>query len=209
MARYIDADCKLCRREGIKLYLKGTKCETKCTLDKRGPFPPGQHGKARKKKESGYSMQLRQKQRARRYYGVLERQFRNYYEEAVKRPGITGEELLKILESRLDNVLHRAGFALSRDQARQLVRHGHVQLNGKKASIPSMRVDAGDVISIREKSKQIVPVQHAIAYYESRPAPTWLSVDRTALKATVTQLPDRHMIDTPVTEQMIVELYSK
>lgn len=209
MARYIDADCKLCRREGIKLFLKGSKCETKCTLDKRGPFPPGQHGKARKKKETEYQMQLRQKQRARRTYGVLERQFRNYYEEAVRRPGITGEELLKILESRLDNVLFRAGFALSRDQARQLVNHGHVLLNGKKASIASMRVKATDVVSIRAKSKTIVPVQHAIAYNEGRSTPTWLSVDKAELKATVTQIPDRHMIDTPVTEQMIVELYSK
>jgi len=209
MARYIDADCKLCRREGIKLYLKGSKCETKCTLDKRGPFPPGQHGKARKKKESGYSMQLRQKQRARRTYGVLERQFRNYYEEAVRSPGITGENLLKILESRLDNVLYRAGFALSRDQARQLVRHGHVLLNGKKASIPSMRVKAGDTVSIKPKSRQIVPVQHAIAYNESKSTQPWLQVERGEFKALVTQLPDRHMIDTPVTEQMIVELYSK
>jgi small subunit ribosomal protein S4 len=209
MARYTDADCKLCRREGIKLFLKGTRCDTpKCAIEKRGPFPPGQHGRGRSK-DTEYKNQLRQKQRARRTYGVLERQFRNAYEEAVRRPGITGENLLQILESRLDNVVFRAGFALSRDQARQLVRHGHIEINGRKASIPSMRVKPSDVVSVRAKSKSATPVQHALAVNENRPTPPWLQVDRADLKAIVAQLPERHMIDTPVQEQMIVELYSK
>jgi small subunit ribosomal protein S4 len=208
MARYTDADCKLCRREKIKLYLKGPKCETpKCPVEKR-PFPPGQHGRGRTK-ETEYLAQLREKQRARRIYGVLERQFRNYYEEAVRMKGITGENLLRLLESRLDNVVFRAGFALSRDQARQLVRHGHVELNGKRASIPSMRARPGDVLQITEKSRRVQPVLHAIAYNESRSPADWLDVDRDTLKATVRQLPERGVIDVPVQEQLIVELYSK
>ncbi|HLW15928.1 MAG TPA: 30S ribosomal protein S4 [Actinomycetota bacterium] len=208
MARYTDADCKLCRREKIKLYLKGPKCETpKCPIEKR-PFPPGQHGRGRTK-ETEYLAQLREKQRARRIYGVLERQFRNYYEQAVKMKGITGENLLRLLESRLDNVVYRAGFALSRDQARQLVRHGHVDLNGKRASIPSMRVRPGDAIQITEKSRHVQPVLHAIAFNETRSPADWLEVDRDTLKATVRALPERNVIDVPVQEQLIVELYSK
>lgn len=208
MARYTDADCRLCRREKIKLYLKGSKCETpKCAIEKR-PFPPGQHGRGRTK-DTEYSLQLREKQRARRIYGVLERQFRNYYEEATRLKGITGENLLRLLEARLDNMVFRAGFSLSRDQARQLVRHGHVMLNGKKASIPSMRTKPGDVIGFVEKSKRLQPVLHAIAYNENRSPADWLTVDRTALTATVRELPSRTQIDVPVQEQMIVELYSK
>ena len=208
MARYTDADCKLCRREKIKLYLKGPKCETpKCPVEKR-PFPPGQHGRGRTK-ETEYLSQLREKQRARRIYGVLERQFRNYYEQAVRMKGITGENLLRLLESRLDNVVYRAGLALSRDQARQLVRHGHVDLNGHRASIPSMRVRPGDVVQITEKSKRVQPVLHAIAFNENRAPVDWLEVDRDALKATVRALPERSVIDVPVQEQLIVELYSK
>jgi small subunit ribosomal protein S4 len=209
MARYKDADCRLCRREKIKLYLKGTKCDTpKCPIEKR-PFPPGQHGRGRTK-ESEYLNQLREKQRARRIYGVLERQFRNYYEEAVKLKGITGENLLRLLETRLDNVVYRAGFALSRDQARQLVRHGHVELNGRRASIPSMRVRPGDVIQIAEKSKRAQPVLHSVAVNETKSPADWLTVERDALSATVRQLPDRiHIGDVPVQEQLIVELYSK
>jgi small subunit ribosomal protein S4 len=210
MARYTGADCKLCRREGIKLFLKGTKCETpKCAIEKR-PFPPGQHGRtARPPKQEGYRVQLREKQRARRIYGVLERQFRNYYEEATRMKGVTGENLLRLLEARLDNVVFRSGFALSRDQARQLVRHGHVELNGKRASIPSMRVRPTDVVSITEKSRRAQPVLHALAVNENRSPVDWLSVDREALKATVRELPARSSIDVPVQEQMIVELYSK
>jgi small subunit ribosomal protein S4 len=208
MARYTDADCKLCRREKIKLYLKGPKCETpKCPVEKR-PFPPGQHGRGRTK-ETEYLAQLREKQRARRIYGVLERQFRNYYEEAVRMKGITGENLLRLLESRLDNAVFRSGFALSRDQARQLVRHGHVELNGKRASIPSMRVRAGDTLQITEKSRRVQPVLHAIAYNENRSPVDWLDIDKDTLKATVRALPERGVIDVPVQEQLIVELYSK
>src|SRR5437660_3906462 len=190
MARYTDADCKLCRREKIKLYLKGPKCETpKCPVEKR-PFPPGQHGRGRTK-ESEYLNQLREKQRASRIYGVLERQFRNYYEEAVRMKGITGENLLRLLESRLDNVVYRAGFALSRDQARQLVRHGHVELNGKRLSIPSARVRVGDSVSVAEKSRRMQPVLHAIAVNETRSTPSWVQVDKDLMKATVTGLPGR------------------
>jgi len=208
MARYTDADCKLCRREKIKLYLKGPKCETpKCPVEKR-PFPPGQHGRGRTK-ETEYLAQLREKQRARRIYGVLERQFRNYYEEAVRMKGITGENLLRLLESRLDNAVFRSGFALSRDQARQLVRHGHVDLNGKRASIPSMRVRPGDTLQITEKSRRVQPVLHAIAYNENRSPVDWLEIDKDTLKATVRALPERGVIDVPVQEQLIVELYSK
>jgi small subunit ribosomal protein S4 len=211
VARYKDADCKLCRREGIKLYLKGTKCETpKCAIEKR-PFPPGQHGRGRPRggRTEEYKIQLREKQKARRIYGVLERQFRNYYEEATRLKGMTGVNLLKLLESRLDNVVFRAGFALSRDQARQLVRHGHVTLNGRKASIPSMRVKPGDVVQIGEKSRSITPVLHSVAVNETRSPAGWLTVERDSLRATVSSLPERHDIDIPVQEQMIVELYSK
>jgi len=208
MARYTDADCKLCRREKIKLYLKGPKCETpKCPVEKR-PFPPGQHGRGRTK-ETEYLAQLREKQRARRIYGVLERQFRNYYEEAVRQKGITGENLLRLLESRLDNAVFRAGFAVSRDQARQLVRHGHVELNGRRASIPSMRVRPGDTLQITEKSRRVQPVLHAIAYNENRSPVDWLEIDKDTLQATVRALPERGVIDVPVQEQLIVELYSK
>jgi small subunit ribosomal protein S4 len=208
MARYNDADCRLCRREKIKLYLKGTKCETpKCPVEKR-PFPPGQHGRGRTK-DTEYSMQLREKQRAKRIYGVLERQFRNYYEEATRMKGITGENLLRLLEQRLDNVVFRSGFALSRDQARQLVLHGHVLLNGKRAGIPSMRVRTNDVVAIGDKSKHIQPVLHSLAVNETRSPVGWLSVDKAALTARVLDTPDRGSIDIPVQEQMIVELYSK
>ncbi|MFY9587088.1 MAG: 30S ribosomal protein S4 [Actinomycetota bacterium] len=208
MARYTDADCKLCRREKIKLFLKGTKCETpKCPIEKR-PFPPGEHGRARTK-ETEYMMQLREKQKARRIYGVLERQFRNYYTEASNMKGITGENLLRLLESRLDNVLFRSGFALSRDQARQIVRHGHVEVNGKRLSIPSARVRVGDTITVAEKSRRMQPVLHAIAVNENRPPASWIEVDRDTLRATVRSLPERGDIDIPVQESAIVELYSK
>src|SRR5258706_1341848 len=167
MARYTDADCKLCRREKIKLFLKGTKCETpKCPVEKR-PFPPGQHGRARTK-ETEYLLQLREKQKARRIYGVLERQFENYYKAATRMKGVTGEKLLRLLETRLDNVVYRARFALSRDQARPLVRHGHVEVNGKRMSIPSAQVRVADTIAIDDKSKRMQPVLHAVAVNENR-----------------------------------------
>jgi small subunit ribosomal protein S4 len=208
MARYIGPVCKLCRREGMKLYLKGDRCMSeKCSFTRR-PYPPGQHGQGRIKM-SEYGLRLREKQKVRRIYGVLERQFRNYYEEATGMKGITGENLLRLLEARLDNVMYRAGFALSRDQARQLVRHGHVELNGKRASIPSMRLRPGDSIQVTQKSRTVQPVLHAIAYNENRSPADWLEVDRDTLKATVRQLPERGSIDVPVQEQLIVELYSK
>ncbi len=208
MARYTDADCKLCRRDKIKLFLKGTKCETpKCPIEKR-PFPPGQHGRSRTK-ETEYLLQLREKQKARRIYGVLERQFRNTYEAAARMKGITGENLLRLLELRLDNAMYRAGFALSRDQARQLVCHGHVQVNGKKLSIPSARLRVGDVLQVADKSKRMQPVLHSVAVNENRSPAEWLSVDRDNLSATVIRPPDRSDIEIPVQEQLIVELYSK
>ncbi|MGH2727493.1 MAG: 30S ribosomal protein S4 [Actinomycetota bacterium] len=208
MARYTDADCKLCRREKIKLFLKGTKCETpKCPIEKR-PFPPGEHGRARTK-ETEYLMQLREKQKARRIYGVLERQFRNYYTEAAQMKGVTGENLLRLLELRLDNALFRAGFALSRDQARQLVRHGHIEVNGKRLSIPSARLRVGDSLQVAEKSRRLQPVLHAIAVNENRSPAGWIEVDRDTVKATVRSLPNRADVDIPVQESAIVELYSK
>jgi small subunit ribosomal protein S4 len=208
VARYTDADCKLCRREKIKLFLKGTKCESpKCPVDKR-PFPPGQHGRARTK-ETEYLLQLREKQKARRIYGVLERQFRNYYEKATRMKGVTGENLLQLLETRLDNVVFRAGFALSRDQARQLVRHGHVEVDGKRLSIPSAQVRVGERVSIAEKSRRLQPVLHSVAVNENRSPADWLSVDRDTLTATVGRLPDRSDAPEMVQETLIVELYSK
>jgi small subunit ribosomal protein S4 len=208
MARYTGPDCKLCRRERQKLYLKGKRCESpKCAIERR-PYPPGEHGRARVK-ESEYLMQLREKQKARRIYGVLERQFRTYYQSAANQEGITGENLLRLLETRLDNAVYRAGFATSRDQARQLVRHRHFQVNGRVVSIPSYRVRAGDVVDVREGSRNLLTVQDAIQASEGRVIPPWLDVDPGGLRITVSDLPSRPMIDTPVQEQLIVELYSK
>jgi small subunit ribosomal protein S4 len=208
MARYTGPDCKLCRRERQKLYLKGKRCESpKCAIERR-PYPPGEHGRARVK-ESEYLMQLREKQKARRIYGVLERQFRTYYQSAANQEGITGENLLRLLETRLDNAVYRAGFATSRDQARQLVRHRHFQVNGRVVSIPSYRVRAGDVVDVREGSRNLLTVQDAIQASEGRVIPAWLDVDPGGLRITVSDLPSRPMIDTPVQEQLIVELYSK
>ncbi len=211
MARYKDADCKLCRREGIKLFLKGTKCESpKCPVEKR-PFPPGQHGRGRPRqgRNPEYNLQLREKQKARRIYGLLERQFHNTYVTASKMKGVTGENLLMLLESRIDNVVFRAGFALSRDQARQLVKHGHVRVNDKRASIPSMRLKPGDTVQVVEGSRSMQPILHALAVNETRSPVAWLDVDRESLKATLRTPPDRASIDVPVQEQLIVELYSK
>ena len=208
MARYTEAVCKLCRREGQKLFLKGQRCYTdKCALNRRA-YAPGQHGQGRKK-TSEYGMQLRAKQVARRYYGVLEGQFRAYYEMATKMEGKTGENLLKILESRLDNVVYRAGFAMSRPEARQLVKHSHFTVNGKKVNIPSYLLKAGDVVAIREKSMSLDKFKAVIEANSSKPALNWLSVDRAKGTATVVNLPNRDEIDLPVQEHLIVELYSK
>jgi small subunit ribosomal protein S4 len=208
MARYTGADCRRCRREKTKLFLKGSKCEgPKCPFESR-PFPPGQHGRGRTK-ETEYLLQLREKQKARRVYGVLEKQFRRYYEEANRRKGKTGEALLQILESRLDNVVYRAGFAMSRDMARQLVRHGHIQVNGRKVDIPSYRVSEHDIVEVRDRSRELTPFLVAQAQAGSKVIPAWLEAIPSQLKILVHSMPARQVIDTPVQEQLIVELYSK
>ena len=208
MARYTGADCKLCRREKTKLFLKGSKCESaKCPIEIR-PYPPGEHGRGRPK-ESEYQLQLREKQKTRRIYGVLEKQFHNYYEEASRKSGKTGEALLQILESRLDNVVYRAGFAQSRDAARQQVRHGHFLVNGKKVDIPSYRVREHDIIEVRETKRNLLPYEVARATAGDRTVPAWLGVVPEKLRVLIHQLPVRQQIDTQVQEQLIVELYSK
>lgn len=208
MARYTGADCKLCRREKTKLFLKGKKCESaKCPIEIR-PYPPGEHGRGRPK-ESEYQLQLREKQKTRRIYGILEKQFRNYYEEANRKSGKTGENLLQILESRLDNVVYRGGFAESRDAARQQVRHGHILVNGAKVDIPSYRVREHDIIEVREKSRNLLPYEVARATAGDRTVPAWLGVVPNSMRILVHQLPVRQQIDTLVQEQLIVELYSK
>ncbi len=208
MARYTGPDCKLCRRERQKLYLKGNKCDSpKCPVERR-PYPPGENGRGRIK-ESEYLLQLREKQKARRIYGVLERQFRNYYEEANRREGLTGENLLRLLELRLDNVVYRAGLSRSRDEARQLVRHRHVLVNGRVTNIPSYRVRPGDEITFKPKAKSIQPVMGALEVFGRRPVPDWLATDTEGRKVTVQGTPERTQIDVPVQEQLIVELYSK
>ena len=208
MARYTDAVCRICRREGDKLFLKGDRCYTdKCAIARRG-YAPGQHGQGRKK-ASEYATQLREKQKAKKYYGLLEKQFHHYFELAEKMPGIQGENLLKLLESRLDNVVYRAGFAMSRPEARQLVSHAHFTVNGKKVNIPSYLVKAGDVIAIRESSMDSDKVKGVLEANASRPALNWLSVDRAKAQATVVALPERSEIDLQVAEHLIVELYSK
>lgn len=208
MARYTGPDCKLCRRERQKLYLKGTRCEgPKCAIEKR-PYPPGEHGRGRIR-ESEYLLQLREKQKARRIYGVLERQFRNYYDEATRHTGLTGENLLVLLERRLDNVVYRGGLARSRDEARQLVRHRHFQVNGRTVNIPSYRLRPGDVVTLRERSRNITPIVGSLEIIGSRTIPSWLSTDQSKLQISVLDLPSRGQIDVPVQEQLIVELYSK
>jgi small subunit ribosomal protein S4 len=208
MARYTDAACRRCRRAKMKLYLKGSKCEgPKCPIELR-PYPPGQHGRGRSK-DSEYLLQLREKQKAKQIYGVLEKQFRGYYEEASQRRGKTGDNLLAILESRLDNVVYRAGFAKSRNMARQLVRHGHIVVNGHKVDIPSARVSANDIVEVRVSSRELTPFVVARAEAGERPFPAWLEVIPTQLRIVVHDLPVRQQIETPVQEQLIVELYSK
>jgi small subunit ribosomal protein S4 len=209
MARYIGPVCRLCRREGMKLFLKGERCYTeKCAIEKRN-LPPGQHGKARKAKLVGYGLQLREKQKVKRIYGVLENQFRRYFETAERTRGITGETLLQLLERRLDNVIYRLGLATSRPQARQLVRHGHFVVNGKKVDIPSYSVKPGDVISVKGASAQAAVLAHAMEEVKGRGIPEWLAFDASNLSGRVMSLPTREQINLPVQEQLIVELYSK
>ena len=208
MARYTGADCRRCRREKMKLFLKGSKCESpKCPIEIR-PYPPGEHGRNRQK-DSEYLLQIREKQKARRIYGVLEKQFEGYYEEAARKSGRTGETLLQILESRLDNVVYRAGFAKSRDMARQLVRHGHILVNGKKVDIPSYRVSESDIIEVAAKSQALTPFVVAQAEAGERTVPAWLEVVPDQMRILVHSMPVRAQIDTQVQEQLIVEYYSK
>jgi small subunit ribosomal protein S4 len=208
MARYTGADCKRCRREKTKLFLKGAKCDgPKCPIEIR-PYPPGEHGRNRPK-ESEYLLQIREKQKAKRIYGVLEKQFENYYEEAARRRGMTGESLLQLLETRLDNVVFRAGFAKSRDMARQLVSHGHIQVNGKKVDIPSYRVSENDIVEVAPKSREMTPFIVARAEAGERTPPAWIEVIPDKMRVLVHTLPVRAQIDTLVQEQLIVEYYSK
>jgi small subunit ribosomal protein S4 len=210
LARYIGPVCRLCRREGMKLFLKGERCYSeKCAIEKRN-FPPGQHGKDRKPKIQGFGLQLREKQRGRRYYQLLEGQFRNLFEKAAAMKGITGESLLNMLERRLDNALYRMGFGTSRAQSRQLVRHGHINVNGRRVDIPSFTLKPDDVIEVREKSKQNPTILHARDATAHAPSPNWLEVDRENLKARVTGQPKREeLVQIQLNEQLIVELYSK
>ena len=206
MARYTGPDCKLCRREKTKLFLKGSKCESpKCPVEKR-PYPPGEHGRGRIK-ESEYLLQLREKQKARRFYGLLEKQFRTYYSKAAKGSGITGETLLRMLETRLDNVVYRLGFAASRAQARQLVRHGHFQVNGRRVNIPSYQVKPDDIVSMAPGSSAEQVIRDATDLTAS--VAPWLQADHDGLTGKILKLPEREEIDTPVQESLIVELYSK
>jgi small subunit ribosomal protein S4 len=209
LARYKDAVCRLCRREGMKLFLKGTKCfSDKCPIEKRN-FAPGQHGKDRKAKIVGYGLQLREKQKTKRMYFTQEGQFRNYFEKAARSQGVTGEKLLQQLERRLDNIVYRLGFASSRRQARQLVRHGHVHVDGRKVNIPSYEVSAGEEIKIREASRKLAILELAKDIASHQNAPTWLQIDRDNFTGRIVSLPKREEIQIPVNEQLIVELYSK
>ncbi|WP_353116282.1 30S ribosomal protein S4 [Nitratidesulfovibrio sp.] len=208
MAKYNDAKCRMCRREGTKLFLKGDRCYTdKCAYDRR-PYAPGQHGRARKK-VSDYAVQLREKQKVRRVYGVLERQFRGYFHKADMAKGVTGANLLAILERRFDNVIYRLGFANSRQQARQLVRHGIFTLNGRKANIPSLQVRVGDIIEVPEANRKIPVIAEAQEVIARRGCPSWLEADGPNFKGMVKALPQREDIQFPINEHLIVELYSK
>ncbi len=210
MARYIGPVCRLCRREGMKLFLKGERCYTeKCAVEKRNT-PPGQHGTSRRRaKVAGYGIQLREKQKVKRTYGVLENQFRRYFEAADRQKGVTGELLLQSLERRLDNVIYRVGFSTSRSQARQLVRHGHFTVNGKKVDIPSYPVRQGDTVSVRQSSVENASIKHAMEEVKGRGVPEWLTIEASGQSARISSLPTREQINLPVQEQLIVELYSK
>ncbi len=208
MARYTGARCRLCRKEGGKLFLKGDRCfSEKCAFERRS-YPPGQHGQGRVK-VSDYGIRLREKQRVRRIYGVNESQFAGYFVEADRQKGVTGTNLLVLLERRLDNVIYRIGFAESRNQARQLVRHGHFQVNGRRVDIPSFQVRPGDVIKVQEKSKETQPIKQAREAVARRGVPEWLELDADNMQATVKTMPEREHVTTPINEQLIVEFYSK
>jgi len=209
MAVYHDARCRLCRREGSKLFLKGTRCFTdKCAIERRG-YPPGEHGKGRRAKETNYGQQLREKQKARRIYGVLERQFRHFFTKASETRGVTGDVLLQMLERRLDNVVYRLGLAPSHQAGRQLVRHGHIHVNGRKVNIPSFQVKAGDEVKVRDKSKKLALVLTTLESRKGQEPPEWLSLDAAALAGRVLSIPTRGSITVPINEQLIVEFYSK
>lgn len=209
MARYTGADCKLCRREGMKLFLKGTKCSTnKCAFEKKG-YAPGQHGQKRRFKQSEYSVQLREKQKVKRMYGLLERQFHNYFEKAEQAKGITGENLLRMLECRLDNIVYRLGLAPSRAAARQLVKHRHFVVNGKAVDVPSFQVKSGDEIQVVEKSRQLDIIHDSMKRVREGKLVTWLSLDKAQMKGSLLEVPVRENIPVNVNEQLIVELYSK
>ena len=208
MARYTGSVCKLCRRERTKLFLKGARCESsKCAIEHK-PYPPGEHGRGRIR-DTQYMIQLREKQKARRIYGVLEKQFHGYYLKAARQRGITGENLLRILESRLDNVVYRACFAESRAQARQLVSHGHFRVNGRRVDVPSYRLRPADEVTMRDASRDLLVVQHSLDTAGGRPRPDWLEIEADERRIVVHSLPNRAQIDTQVQEQLIVELYSK
>ena len=209
MARYTGPVCRLCRREGMKLFLKGERCYTgKCAIDRRA-FAPGQHGQARAKKPTEYGLQLREKQKARRLYGVMEKQFRHYFDEAARRKGVTGENLLTLLERRLDNVVFHLGFASSRAEARQLVNHGHFTVNGKKVDIPSFSVRVGEVIAVKEGSKSSPRMKQLLENLGSRTVPGWISLDANTAAGTIVALPTREDIQLPIEEHLIVEKYSR
>lgn len=210
MARYRDAVCRLCRREGGKLFLKGDRCfKPSCAIEKRGTNPPGQHGAARRKMLGGYGQQLREKQKVKRIYFILEKQFRNYFQKALRQKGVTGENLLVMLERRLDNVVYRSGFSTSRRQARQLVNHGHILINDRKVDIPSFEVRVGDVVSVKDKTIKNVHVDGAWQTAAGRGRPTWISPGAKDLSISIASLPTRQDIDANINEQLIVELYSK
>jgi len=209
LARYTGAECRQCRREKLKLFLKGDRCYSdKCAFERRS-FAPGQHGQARVRKVSDYATQLREKQKVRRMYGMLEGQFRHYFEIAERIKGVTGENLLMLLESRLDNVIYRLGYASSRNQGRQLVRHNHIQVNGRKVNIPSFRISVNDVITLKEKSRNVGAINESLEAVVRRGVPSWLELDKDNYKGTVKALPSRQEITMPIQEQLIVELYSK
>ncbi len=209
MARNSEPSCRQCRREGIKLFLKGDRCYAdRCAFERR-PYGPGQHGQSRRKKHSDYGIQLREKQRAKLMYGVLERQFRKYFEMADRMKGVTGDNLLLILERRLDNMVYRMGFANSREQARQLVMHGHFSVNGRKVSIPSYLVRQGDTITVREKSRKIPSIIESLEAVERRGVPEWLMLEKDKFEAKMMAYPTREQLNVPIQEQLIVELYSK
>ena len=208
MARYTGPVCRLCRRERMKLYLKGAKCDTmKCPIERR-PYPPGEHGRARQRQGSEYLLQLREKQKARRIYGLMEKQFRNLYVEANRQQGVTGENLLRMLEQRLDNVVYRAGWGASRSQARQLVRHGHIKVGGRRVTIPSYQVRKGETVELSDKAKAMIVIRHDLDTLD-RSTPPWLETGDGGMQVVVRDLPLREHIDVPVQEQLIVELYSK